>query len=152
MAWGYSMVSGWAKPMKGSYGINGWCNNPEPGYHYVGKLEKGHWRTPNVKGAGYVPLFLGAQQYNMWPEHTDYPPAYDGQHWSGSHNMTRVCMNRHNGATNGLFMDWSARKVGLKELWTLKWHRMYNAAGPWTKAGGVWDSDWPEWMRKFKEY
>ena len=38
------------------------------------------------------------------------------------------CMNRHNGGVNGLFMGWSVRKVGLKELWTLKWHRQYDTA------------------------
>jgi hypothetical protein len=51
-----------------------------------------------------------------------------------------------------LFMDWSVRKVGLKELWTLKWHRSYDTAGPWTKAGGVKPEDWPQWMRIFKDY
>jgi len=27
-----------------------------------------------------------------------------------------------------------------------------NMAGPWTKAGGVLPSDWPVWMRNFKDY
>ncbi len=49
-------------------------------------------------------------------------------------------------------MDWSVRKVGLKELWTLKWHRQYDTAGPWTKAGGVQGEDWPLWLRRFKDY
>jgi len=44
------------------------------------------------------------------------------------------------------------RKVGLKELWTLQWHRAFNVAGPWTKAGGVLPENWPEWMRTFKDY
>ena len=51
-----------------------------------------------------------------------------------------------------LVMDFSARKVGLKELWTLKWHRQYDTWGPWTRAGGVRPEHWPEWMRNFKEY
>ena len=62
------------------------------------------------------------------------------------------CINRHNGYVNGLFFDWSVRRVGLKELWTLKWHRKFNVAGPWTKAGGARPEDWPEWMRGFKDY
>jgi hypothetical protein len=49
-------------------------------------------------------------------------------------------------------MDWSVRKIGLKELWTLKWHQNYNTAGLWTTAGGVGREDWPAWMRRFKEY
>jgi hypothetical protein len=49
-------------------------------------------------------------------------------------------------------MDWSARKVGLKELWKLKWHRTFNTDGPWTQAGGVRPTDWPAWMKDFKDY
>ena len=49
-------------------------------------------------------------------------------------------------------MDWSVRKVGLKELWTLKWHTAFHTDGQWTKVGGVQPDDWPEWMRNFKDY
>jgi hypothetical protein len=49
-------------------------------------------------------------------------------------------------------MDFSVRKVGLKELWTLKWNRTFDTAGRWTKAGGVRAEDWPEWMRGFRDY
>ena len=63
-----------------------------------------------------------------------------------------VCINRHNGHVNGLFLDWSVRKIGLKELWTLKWSKRFDTAGPWTKAGGVQPEDWPQWMRRFKDY
>jgi len=51
-----------------------------------------------------------------------------------------------------MFMDWSVRKVGLKELWTLKWHPQFDTAGPWTKAGDAEPGDWPAWMRSFKGY
>lgn len=53
---------------------------------------------------------------------------------------------------NGLFLDWSVRKVGLKELWTLKWYKEFDTANEWTRAGGVQPEDWPEWMRGFKDY
>jgi len=62
------------------------------------------------------------------------------------------CINRHDGGINAAFLDGSVRKVGLKELWTLKWKRQFNTAGPWTKAGGVQPEDWPQWMRGFKDY
>lgn len=61
-------------------------------------------------------------------------------------------IDRHNGGINGLFLDGSVRPVGLKELWTLKWTLNFDAAGKWTKAGGVQPEDWPAWMRNFKEY
>jgi len=66
--------------------------------------------------------------------------------------MARCCINRHEGAVSCLLVDGSVRKVGLKELWTLKWHRSFNTAGPWTKAGGVQREDWPAWIRDFKDY
>jgi hypothetical protein len=42
--------------------------------------------------------------------------------------------------------------VGLKELWKLKWHRNFKVNGPWTLAGGVSSTDWPEWMDELKDY
>jgi prepilin-type processing-associated H-X9-DG protein len=71
---------------------------------------------------------------------------------ANENEMRRFCVNRHQGYVNGLFMDWSVRKVGLKELWKLKWHRAYDTAGPRTMAGGVQPSDWPEWMRNLRDY
>ena len=61
-------------------------------------------------------------------------------------------MDRHSGNITGLFLDWSVRKVGLKELWMLKWHEDFNTAGPWTRAGGVTPDKWPPYMRRFKDY
>jgi len=66
--------------------------------------------------------------------------------------MGTFCINRHDGHVNGLFLDWSVRKVGLKELWTLQWCRDFDTHGRWTTAGGVQPEDWPEWMRRFKDY
>jgi len=61
-------------------------------------------------------------------------------------------MNRHHGFVSTVFMDWSCQMVGVKELWTLKWHREFDTSGPWTKAGGIKPQDWPKWMRRFKDY
>jgi prepilin-type processing-associated H-X9-DG protein len=66
--------------------------------------------------------------------------------------MGRCAINRHQGFVNAAFMDWSARKVGIKELWTLKWHKQFDTSGPYTKAGGMLADEWPEWMRRFKDY
>jgi hypothetical protein len=67
--------------------------------------------------------------------------------------MNHFCIDRHGaGTVNHLFLDWSVRRVGVKELWTLKWHRQFNINGPWTRAGGALPGDWPQWMRPFKDY
>jgi prepilin-type N-terminal cleavage/methylation domain-containing protein len=153
MAWGYMNQSHWAKPMKGSYGINGYCVNAQPGREARGEASW-YWRGPNVAGAAYVPLFLGAQRYNGVVDSMDDPPAYDGQGWAegGGGRMVRYCLNRHDGFVNGLFLDLATREIGLKELWTFKWHRHYDMSGPWTTAGGAMPGDWPEWMSRFKDY
>ena len=66
--------------------------------------------------------------------------------------MNHFCIDRHNGFCNLVFMDWSVRHVGLKELWTLKWNRAFDTNGVWTKAGGALPEDWPAWLRLYKDY
>ncbi len=89
-------------------------------------------------------------------ESDDPPPQYDDMpRGIPTYKDTRtcgICIDRHNGGINMLFLDGSVRKVGLKELWTLRWNDQFNRTGPWTKAGGVQLHDWPEWMRRFKDY
>ena len=77
------------------------------------------------------------------------PPPFEGFVNAGA---GALCINRHDAGVNYLFLDWSVRRIGLKALWTLKWDRDWNTAGPWTEAGGVRPEDWPEWMRGFKDY
>jgi hypothetical protein len=138
----------------GSYGMNGYCCNPPySAGTYGGHAPQWNWRTPNVAGADNIPLFMDCQWVDGWPQDIDNPPDYDGQLGGSSiDQMMRFCINRHSGYINSAFLDFSARKVGLKELWTLKWHREYNTCGPWTSCGGAVSSDWPEWMRDFEDY
>jgi len=153
MAWGYDYSKPhWAKPMKGSYGMSMYATDPKPGEEAHDHDPEWFWRGPSVKGAGYVPLFAEAKRYNGAPLHTDTPPPTNGDFWNDEAQMGRFCMDRHDGFAGCLFLDYSARKVGLKELWTLKWHREYNVAGPWTLGGGVQPTDWPDWMRDLKDY
>ena len=89
-------------------------------------------------------------------ESDDPPPRYDdmprGIPTNKDTRACAICIDRHNGGINIVFMDASVRKVGLKELWTLRWNVEFDTTGPWTKAGGVQLHDWPEWMRGFKDY
>ena len=90
-----------------------------------------------------------------WPNEFSIPPIYNDAPelsiWP-SRGMDPFCIDRHDGYSNCLFMDWSVRRIGLKELWTLKWHRRFNTANSWTKAGGVQPGDWPEWMSRYRDY
>jgi prepilin-type processing-associated H-X9-DG protein len=132
----------------GSYGMNGWVCNPPGG----GLPDENYWRTPNVVNADEIPLLGDHQFLDCWPYESADPPEYDGQPWSSTSQMGRCCINRHSGYVNWAFLDFSARRVGLKELWTLKWHRVYSIDGPWTSCGGAVPRDWPYWMQDFEAY
>lgn len=113
----------------GSYGMNGYLCNPPPGCDNIfGRPTRWNWRTANVAGADNIPLFTGNQWLDAWPHHTDPPPYYKGMPWGIDHtwHMLRVCIDRHNGSVNSAFLDYSARKVPLKCLWKLKWHRTFD--------------------------
>jgi prepilin-type N-terminal cleavage/methylation domain-containing protein/prepilin-type processing-associated H-X9-DG protein len=100
----------------------------------------------SLKKTSNIPVLLDSVSpwsIMQWDDQT--PPGTEEEE-------TSCCINRHDGGVNCLFMDWSVRKVGLKELWKLKWHKEFNTNGPWTTAGGVKPEDWPEWMRGFKDY
>jgi prepilin-type N-terminal cleavage/methylation domain-containing protein/prepilin-type processing-associated H-X9-DG protein len=135
--------------ISGSYGINGYCLNMNGGSLSSGSQ---NWKTINVKGGEAIPLFLEALRYDTWPIDTEGPAPDPYTAVWGSNEMARVAINRHRGYTDVLFMDGHVRKVGVKELWTLKWHRTFNTAGKYTKAGGVKASDWPEWIRGYPDY
>ncbi len=104
-----------------------------------------------VRGGSSVPYLLDGMWWWTTCGPFSPPPPYEGE-TGRTGGMSYNCINRHQGGINVLFLDFSARKVGLKELWTLKWNRWFDTASPWTKAGGVQPSDWPEWMRRFKDY
>jgi hypothetical protein len=99
-------------------------------------------------------MFLDCAWDDAWPNHNDHPPNFNGDVVESVNNneMKRFCINRHDGFINGLFTDRSVRKLGLKQLWRLKWHRSFDIAGPWTDVGGVLTENWPQWMRNFKDY
>jgi prepilin-type processing-associated H-X9-DG protein len=100
-----------------------------------------------TRGLDDVPLLLdSATPTCLLSSEKQPPPTQDLP------DNVQVCLNRHNGTINVLFLDSSVRKLGLKGLWTLKWRRDFNTSGPWTKAGGVKPEQWPKWMRDFKDY
>jgi len=140
----------------GSYGVNGYVYVPI-GAEVYGKPPERFWRTPNVKGANNIPMFLDCYFWCGWPDDTNTPPEYDGwQNTSDADAINRFCLNRHDGSINAAFVDYTVRRVGLKELFTLKWSRVYNTANAWTTAGGILPSDWKNhgtgWLAKFKDY
>jgi len=131
----------------GSYGINHWvyvaAENPlydQPAKYY--------WGTVNVKGSANIPLFLDCWFWCAGPENDDTPPSFDGERFDPhTDGMNRFCINRHQQGINGVFLDYSARKVWLKELWHVKWGRNFDINYP----EPYWPTEAP-WMADFKAY
>lgn len=138
-AWSTNPDGGLA--FNGSYCVNLWVSTGS-----VGRDPARFWRTPYVSDAAYAPLLLDGNWRDAEPWAYDEASPYDGFCWEPNQNeMKRVCINRHRGAVNSAFLDLSARKLGLKQLWKLKWYRDWPSdAGP--------ASGWPEWMGNLKDY
>jgi prepilin-type N-terminal cleavage/methylation domain-containing protein/prepilin-type processing-associated H-X9-DG protein len=148
----------------GSYGMNSWLSVADKSGAWIIGIAAANanytpedfWTTENVKGAIDIPVFLDSWWWCAWPKYNDQPAQNQDDTrpfpCGCRDSMRRFCVDRHDGYVNAVFLDNSVRKVGLKQLWTLKWHRRYDTSGPWTKAGGVRNENWPAWMRRFKDY
>jgi hypothetical protein len=145
-----------------SYGANCWIFNSRSGQTEIqSRPVKWNWKTCDAKGGNEIPIFGDAMwrgggpfyQGGSMTSNRIAPPQEHGRWYGAGHEMKHFVIDRHsNGRVNHMFLDWSAREVGLKELYILKWHRTFNQTGGWTIAGGVQPSTWPEWMRNYKEY
>ena len=129
-----------------SYGINSWILSRA---YCSRQTEDRMWKTPNISEAPYVPMVCdcaGYENASPWPE--DEPPEYDGDFIQGTnYNEIRyVCINRHGGYINIVFMDFSVRKVALKRLWDLWWNRKWQE-----EIVQVGQPTWPEWMLDLPE-
>jgi len=141
---------------KGSYGVNHYVvtdlddRNDDEG----GRTWDEIWHTANVREAAYIPLLLDSAREGQTPLPQDNPPAFDGEIYfsdpGDEDEIKGFCQNRHNERVNCVFLDFSVRPVGLKELWELRWHRNWirdRAAVPTP----VWATEAP-WMAHMKEY
>jgi prepilin-type N-terminal cleavage/methylation domain-containing protein len=146
-AWGGIDPAG--KAYRGSYGQNYWVGDEEEAAS--SRERNNHWKGIDIKHPHAIPAVADCLWIGGYPDDADTPPpSSDG--FGSSGQMNRFCLNRHEGTINMVFLDWSGRKIGLKELWTLKWHRNYDAQNRWTLAGNAQQEDWPDWMASFREY
>ena len=144
-----------SRTFKGSYGLNFWFTESTGGDRDT--IPDRNWQTIYVKGTAQVPLFTDSAVSGFAPLHWDSPPEWDGHIYEGDtdiHEIRSCCLNRHHEAINVLFVDSSVRKVGLKELWQLRWnrkwfineHRFDDPYPPWRFR------DPTHWMYSFRNY
>jgi prepilin-type N-terminal cleavage/methylation domain-containing protein len=139
----------------GSFGMNRLVENMKGG---TTSTDAAFWRRADMKGGDKVPVLMDCQYLYYNPSSDGEPPEYNGAYAGGE--MKWVCIDRHMGYNNICFLDFSARKVGLKELWTLKHSRNFDTCGPWTICGfngskseckNAWDDAAP-WMKSMPVY
>jgi hypothetical protein len=137
----------------GSYSVNGYLFSVPATATYEGGVpaKNGYRNITQATNANNIPVMMDGLRFDTWPLESQAPAQQEDAAWS-SNNMGRVCINRHRGFTDVSFLDWSVRKVGLKELYTLQWHKAWNTRGPFTLAGGVSADSWPDWIRAQKDY
>jgi len=141
-------------PYYGSYGFNRWVIDMRGGE----ETKKEYWRRADVKGADQVPVLMDCLYVNLYYNPTDTPPEHEDDTSQGG--IGQACINRHMGHINVCFADFSARKIGLKQLWTLKGHRTFEVCNDYTVCGysgdaGKCEDFWDEaapWMKDFPVY
>jgi prepilin-type N-terminal cleavage/methylation domain-containing protein len=135
----------WEKP-EGSFGTNEWTGNQNEDEGGWERIPGAYWKRIDVKGAGIIPLIMDCAWAGGFPEDTHEPPQYEGQIDLGMEEIHRYCINRHDYSIDICFVDLSVKRVGLKQLWELKWHRLFNTNSipPSYK--------WPKWMDDCRDY
>jgi prepilin-type N-terminal cleavage/methylation domain-containing protein/prepilin-type processing-associated H-X9-DG protein len=133
----------------GSYGINGWVHNPPEShpdmlYAIAEDIKPNFWRTmSSVKSPSSVPMFGDSIWDGTMVEYKDTIPTAEGVNPdSGKKSgIFNFFINRHGQGVNMVFCDMSARKVALKQLPNLKWHKNWRNRTI---------REWPAWMKNFR--
>ena len=141
-------IPAWAYPgLAGSYGINAWMHNPLGGGN-------GYWRklaSASVKKD--VPVFADCLWDGTTVSEKDTLPPGPGRDGTeattgGPGGMSDFCsVIRHAGKkpVNMIFVDGSARTVGLKEMFRFNWSRTFDTS--YADSGSI---KWPSWMNSYQ--
>jgi len=129
--WGYDVVvEGRTIKANYGYGMNNWLEGFYPdGQEYIPKLDSS---LPLVEVPGLADCVWGD---GGWPKDTDRlardlndPVGYFNDAWT--YYMARFSLNRHGGGITLAFLDGSARKYKIRDLWRLTWHRKFKPGVP----------------------
>jgi prepilin-type processing-associated H-X9-DG protein/prepilin-type N-terminal cleavage/methylation domain-containing protein len=133
--------------MMGSYTFNGWLyRHSVPGFDdstlmsfsstgavgwNTARSRDSFWQLPAIGNSANVPIFSDGMWVDGWPKEVDVPPAslITGDK-NNEQGMQRICLRRHGPRINVAFLDGHAEPVDLRNLWTLQWHRRWQAPTP----------------------
>jgi prepilin-type N-terminal cleavage/methylation domain-containing protein len=117
MAW---EKEGW----RGSFVINLWMAKGNVVDRPGGTIMRS-WGSPAMAGAQYAPVQMDGQWKDMEPFPEDVPLKTETAMWTpNAEEMQRACIKRHAPYhVYALFLDWSVRRLTIKELWLQKWNR-----------------------------
>ena len=142
--WGGAKLAWTYGSWNGSYAVNGFLYAATGGdagnegghgyfsaalYSYPAMWYGNKWE--NVADHSRTPVFADSSWVDAWPRANEtIPTVFDGRPWDVYMEMARVAIDRHDMAVNVSFMDQSARKFKLADLWTLKWHNGWVTPNP----------------------
>jgi prepilin-type N-terminal cleavage/methylation domain-containing protein/prepilin-type processing-associated H-X9-DG protein len=140
---GGTVVRAWGPPndpthpwlgVGGSYGMNLWLcrlngDGTGGGQEAYGKSEGVGPREKFIalpaREAERIPVFADCTWIGGWPHDTDpVPPTLSG-HTALVHHMGRFFMGRHGKAINIVYLDGSARRTPLDEMYKIKWNAQF---------------------------
>lgn len=130
-----------------SYGINCWAYSPKTDVQ--GRAQANHWRTLDVPQPVNTPLFGDSMWRGGGPGYETssgwVPPFKAGEYNSPanyeSFEIQHFTIPRHGNKMNMLYYDGSVRPTGMRQLWSLKWHREFDTTA-WQKT-----VMFPTWMK-----
>ena len=122
-------VNCWGGPgmATGSYMKNGWTYGASP---FETTDPSFYWPT-NLStdvNTSEIPMWSDGMWVDGWPLPTDWPPPNLSNGGGSTYVLSvgiglgRVCMDRHGGTINVVFLDGHVAAVKLPDLWTLRWN------------------------------
>lgn len=155
---------GWGPNLKGtnfpamsSLVFNDWLGSegPQP-YGANTAFGKNLFQITAQSQSNNIPLLLDGSWYHTTPEGNYAAPVDDpvkvpqkAYKLASGNWFSDVCMPRHQKRTQAVFLDGSARKIGLKSLWELRWHKNWRYGE--TTVGKNPNYRWPEWIKGLPE-
>jgi prepilin-type N-terminal cleavage/methylation domain-containing protein len=113
---------------EGSYALNGWV----AGWSWEEMVDYGIFAEEDealsfrdaIQGRGDIPVFSDSVWVDAFPEHTQVVP-FNLHDPIDDYGFGRICVDRHKMTIDVSFADGHAEQIRLKDLWLLKWNRVF---------------------------